>query len=131
MHYALRKWQQREGTGVDLDGSADTKGRAEECGIIAWLGRITFGEMLGYLFKEYGGDPGAYLDRTFDAEKLRRIQLQARSMPSGLMFSGKTRPLFDFRSGAALSPVAKIGIPLKHKHSPFTSWCSERSVHRA
>jgi ribosomal protein S18 acetylase RimI-like enzyme len=47
--------------------------------IVALLGRITSCETFGYLFKEHVADLRAYLDRTFDVEKLRRSLERARN----------------------------------------------------
>jgi diamine N-acetyltransferase len=43
-----------------------------DAAVIALLGRVTFAETFGYLFREYPADLRAYLDRTFDVGKIER-----------------------------------------------------------
>jgi ribosomal protein S18 acetylase RimI-like enzyme len=45
---------------------------AVDTAVVALLGRITFGETFGHLFRDHQDDLRAYLDRTFDVAKIER-----------------------------------------------------------
>ncbi|HEX7390480.1 MAG TPA: GNAT family N-acetyltransferase [Acidiphilium sp.] len=46
--------------------------READAAVVALLGRITFTETFGHLFRAHRGDLRIYLDVTFDVEKIRR-----------------------------------------------------------
>jgi hypothetical protein len=48
------------------------RAEAVDTAVVALLGRITFGETFGYLFRDHQDDLHAYLDRTFDVAKVER-----------------------------------------------------------
>ena len=57
------------------EGAASTRIRAacpKDAEILALLGRLTFSETFGYLFRDHPDDLRAYLDTTFGVEKIRR-----------------------------------------------------------
>jgi diamine N-acetyltransferase len=48
-----------------------TRGKTQDAAILALLGRITFAETFGYLFRGHAQELGTYLDTTFGVEKIR------------------------------------------------------------
>jgi diamine N-acetyltransferase len=47
------------------------RAKPEDAAIVALLGRITFAETFGYLFRCYAQELSTYLDMTFDVEKIQ------------------------------------------------------------
>jgi ribosomal protein S18 acetylase RimI-like enzyme len=48
-----------------------TRGTPEDAAIVALLGRITFAQTFGYLFRGHAQELSTYLDTTFDVENIR------------------------------------------------------------
>jgi ribosomal protein S18 acetylase RimI-like enzyme len=47
------------------------RAKGEHAAIVALLGRVTFAETFGYLFRSHAGELRAYLDTTFGVAKIR------------------------------------------------------------
>ncbi len=48
------------------------RANAADAALLALLGRITFAETFGYLFRDHPGDLASYLDATFGVTKIER-----------------------------------------------------------
>ena len=64
-------WFYRSNSGVS-HGCATRRAEAVDTAVVALLGRITFGETFGHLFRDHQDDLRDYLDRTFDVAKIER-----------------------------------------------------------
>jgi hypothetical protein len=71
-----------------------TRGKPEYAEIIALLGRITFAQTFGYLFRGHAQELSTYLDTTFGAKKTGPVSVSPGMLigwPSGIAAPSGTR----------------------------------------